>query len=773
MVEGDISHGESGGMMLHKKVIRLLANYHRKIVTRWIPFVLSITVYAFLLWSLYIPIVFFVDSKGEMTAVFLSRELMISGFGILFTLPATIVLFYLESHIGLTKYRITLGILWVLTIAMAWWTVTHFALSLAGLMKTVPMDGLLAQSWVSIPVLGVFFYMTYVIRNYVTSKVETRRRRAFELHPKALSASDQLDVFEIIASLDELKRVYGESRYEGDNLLESLKHEICLSLDPRYNFPMPLPVALRFLHREIQLRSKAKTPSVIIENRPKDSFPAEFVIEPAVLCAVGAFIAEYGLYHGMKDLALHISFQESPMPCVEIRTNMKGGDLWFILDDQSSAQKAKNRLVETLNRFASKGSTFESTQDSHGCLLFRVSVQPDCATDATWGNVERTLGRDTRLLAHCDWSEGSNRVYENSNLIHKIQLVGRPSLKALTLAEEYNILRRLEDVEGVPHSPDYREYANFVVLSYTKVHGTPIHEYLAQRSFERRVWFHCIVELSALMNGIHKRGILHRDLRPDNILIREDGRVCLIDFDQAVAGAYEGRQVDTKGKSYGVIPPCVSIPRLIDRLDLRYEYMMVARELRSAWKIGARSNASSPGRNTAYYRWTFGDVELPGERDWFSRWDIIYKALRQFLPGAHILDLGCNMGLLASHCMLYGAEHVTAVDMHDDILEAGNKLAGAAGVSIDFLKGDLNSHDFIDFLLGRQYDLVIALSVVHWLKNPDEALRLLAIAPMVLFEGHNPPLFEINLLRGLGFEEVKLIGYSERLRGLYLACGKV
>jgi 2-polyprenyl-3-methyl-5-hydroxy-6-metoxy-1,4-benzoquinol methylase len=357
-------------------------------------------------------------------------------------------------------------------------------------------------------------------------------------------------------------------------------------------------------------------------------------------------------------------------------------------------------------------------------------------------------------------------------LIHKVQLIGQYSPKPLILAEEYNVLRRLEGIEGVPHSPYYKEYADCAVLTYNKVHGTPINEYLVHCNFERRVWFRCIAELSALMNSIHKRGVLHRDLRPDNILVQEDGRLCLIDFDQAVAGVYEGQQVDTKGERYGVIPPCVSIVRLIDLLGLRDEYMTVAKELRLAWKIGARSNASSPGRNLAYYRWVFGDVELPGERDWFSRWGIIYRVLRQFLPGARVLDLGCNMGLLASHCMLYGANHVTAIDIHDDILEAGSKLAEAAGVDIEFLKGDLNSPDFISSLLERQYDLVIALSVVHWLKNPDEALRLLAAAPMVLFEGHNPPSIAINLLRGLGFMDVRLIGYSERLRGLYLASGR-
>ena len=758
--------------MLRKKVSGLLADYHRKIAIRWIPFALSIAPYAFLFWSLYILIMFSVEGKGTITSVFLSRELMTSGFGVLFTLPATMGLFYLESHVRFAAYRYALGILWVLLVSIAWWEVTQVALTLAGLTKTVPMYGLLAQSWISIPVVGLFFSITYFTRNYVALKIETRHRRAFELHPKALAASDQLDIFEIIASLDELKRAYRESRYEGDKLLETLKYELCLSLDPRYSSPMPLPVALEFLHREIELRREAKTRSITIKMKPEDSFPKEFVVEPAVLCSAGAFIAEYGLYHGKTDLVLYITFQESPIPCIEIRTNMKAGDLWFVLDDQSPAQEAKSRLVEALNRYTSKGTIFASTQDSHGCLLFQVSVRLGSAAESTWENVEQTLGHDTHLLAQCDWSEGSNRIYGNSDLIHKVQLIGQYSPKPLILAEEYNVLRRLEGIEGVPHSPYYKEYADCAVLTYNKVHGTPINEYLVHCNFERRVWFRCIAELSALMNSIHKRGVLHRDLRPDNILVQEDGRLCLIDFDQAVAGVYEGQQVDTKGERYGVIPPCVSIVRLIDLLGLRDEYMTVAKELRLAWKIGARSNASSPGRNLAYYRWVFGDVELPGERDWFSRWGIIYRVLRQFLPGARVLDLGCNMGLLASHCMLYGANHVTAIDIHDDILEAGSKLAEAAGVDIEFLKGDLNSPDFISSLLERQYDLVIALSVVHWLKNPDEALRLLAAAPMVLFEGHNPPSIAINLLRGLGFMDVRLIGYSERLRGLYLASGR-
>jgi hypothetical protein len=145
---------------------------------------------------------------------------------------------------------------------------------------------------------------------------------------------------------------------------------------------------------------------------------------------------------------------------------MKIRDLWFVLDDQSPAQKAKNHLVEILNRYTSKGTIFTSTQDLHGRLLFQVSVQFDLVTEATWENVEQTLGQDSQLLAQGAWSEGSNRVYGNNDVIHKVQLIDRRNSKPLILAEEYNILRRLEG--KAYHTPCLQTVCEFAVLHITK-----------------------------------------------------------------------------------------------------------------------------------------------------------------------------------------------------------------------------------------------------------------------------------------------------------------
>jgi SAM-dependent methyltransferase/predicted Ser/Thr protein kinase len=747
------------------KVVRFSAADRRRLTRRLTRFVLSMSASLLPVWLTYTVVLFILDSmRASVTAFVIVRALAIGGSVALFSLLGCVCTRYMiwRTRPGLGRY--VLAGLWLIAVSLAWWNVAQSVLRLAGLAATDAAYGLLAHGW-----LSVAFIWTLVLANYgIRKHVALRRRRAYEMQPKALAAGDRLDAYEMIAGLNGVRQAYEVSRRQGQGSLELLQHELNLLADTRYLSPMPLPVALEFLRREIGLRRDAEEGPARIHMQSAYSFPADMVVEPAVLCAAGRFAVEYAVHRGKREIELRVIFQDRPVPCIEIQTNIGDSDLRFVVDRQSSAEGAKDRLIEMLNRFGPKGSVFGSGQDSDGRLLFRISVRQQSAGETVWEDVEARLGATAHLVESCDRSKGNNRVYRNGDLIYKVQLIDRHSPKPLTLAEEYSVLQRLEGIEGVPRSPEYREYADFAVLSYRRVRGIAIDEYLRECTFERRVQFRCIAELSALLNRLHRRGVQHRDLRPSNVLVSEGGRIQLIDFDQAIVGGYEAKEVDVQGKGHGVIPAGFSVRKLIDYLGVREEHEAIVRELRSAWRIGGRSKANSPRRSIAYYGWVFGDVELPGERDWFSRWDLLQKAVGHFLRGARVLDLGCNLGLVATHCRLYGAEHVTAVDFDEDILVAGRSLARAAGVDVDFVRGDLNSHAFVDSLLRRQYDLVIALSVVHWLENRNEVVRILASAPRVLFEGHDPPSAEIDWLRGLGFDDVQLIGYSERLRGVYL-----
>lgn len=39
------------------------------------------------------------------------------------------------------------------------------------------------------------------------------------------------------------------------------------------------------------------------------------------------------------------------------------------------------------------------------------------------------------------------------------------------------------------------------------------------------------------MNQIHRAGVRHRDIRPENMIIHNDGTISIIDFDRAMLGA--------------------------------------------------------------------------------------------------------------------------------------------------------------------------------------------------------------------------------------------
>lgn len=69
----------------------------------------------------------------------------------------------------------------------------------------------------------------------------------------------------------------------------------------------------------------------------------------------------------------------------------------------------------------------------------------------------------------------------------------------------------------------------FMIMEY--IPGIPLDEYIQKNGVMSEEEADCIiVQLIKAVESLHKRGIAHRDIKPQNILITEDKKIKLIDF---------------------------------------------------------------------------------------------------------------------------------------------------------------------------------------------------------------------------------------------------
>ena len=72
----------------------------------------------------------------------------------------------------------------------------------------------------------------------------------------------------------------------------------------------------------------------------------------------------------------------------------------------------------------------------------------------------------------------------------------------------------------------------YMVMEYIK--GSTLLQILKEHgNFDEQNAINCILQLSEAMRTIHAANVLHRDIKPGNVLLAEDGRIVLIDFGTA------------------------------------------------------------------------------------------------------------------------------------------------------------------------------------------------------------------------------------------------
>ncbi|CAI9279983.1 unnamed protein product [Lactuca saligna] len=218
-------------------------------------------------------------------------------------------------------------------------------------------------------------------------------------------------------------------------------------------------------------------------------------------------------------------------------------------DGNSSLGKTSgSALVESGKSSMCRGSTSSNVSDESSCSSFSSSInKPHKSNDMRWEAIQVVRARDGalglthfRLLKRLGCGDiGSvylaeltgTKAYFAMKVMDKASLASRKKL--LRAQTEREILQSL-DHPFLPTLYTHFETDKFSCLVMEFCPGGDLHT-LRQRQpgkhfTEQAVKFY-VAEVLLAMEYLHMLGIVYRDLKPENVLVREDGHIMLSDFD--------------------------------------------------------------------------------------------------------------------------------------------------------------------------------------------------------------------------------------------------
>lgn len=480
--------------------------------------------------------------------------------------------------------------------------------------------------------------------------------------------------------------------------------------------------------------------------------------------AIAGQVVPRGLLRNLLDLVaerlngdlneLTISATSAPEgTSIKIQSQLQNGDLQYrdfstcvaaAYQTLNHAAVSPPHLVHRLGQEKELELQWSDPQPAH--------KQPDLSN-------ETPTSATTQKIYH---SETGGEIQIRHGLCYKS--APAPSSKPNSLVAEAELLQEVAQCAFVPRVAASRAWANSSAMSYRYVDGMSLEAWnkstppTAQR-------IRVLQQLSDAISTLNRCGIQHRDLRAENIVVKPDQTIAVLDFDQARRDV----SADDFSNEWDAGDVCSGFGGLLKQLGWQADYLRSAGSLALAWELGKVSAANSPGNHSCYYAWQWGPLNLIGERPWTVRWQMLQQAFPPGKPGT-LLELGCNLGLLSTYAALAGWE-ATGLD-HDEVaVEAADLIATTLCTGATFAQADLTNEQTFQNVADT-YDMVSALSVLHWLPDPAPVERFLRRQSRLLFEGHRSLADETAYLNQLGFENVELLGYSERLRPVLLATTK-
>ncbi|HEY9302155.1 MAG TPA: serine/threonine-protein kinase, partial [Phormidium sp.] len=128
-------------------------------------------------------------------------------------------------------------------------------------------------------------------------------------------------------------------------------------------------------------------------------------------------------------------------------------------------------------------------------------------------------------------AKASQKDLGSTSVIIKTLKAEYPTIDQLNrLKHEYQILQGLE-IKEIVKPLALENYGNGLALILSDFDGKPLVKAIATRQFKLNNYLQIAIHLAAILAQLHQQNIIHKDIKPHNILVNEEtGEIRLIDF---------------------------------------------------------------------------------------------------------------------------------------------------------------------------------------------------------------------------------------------------
>lgn len=130
--------------------------------------------------------------------------------------------------------------------------------------------------------------------------------------------------------------------------------------------------------------------------------------------------------------------------------------------------------------------------------------------------------------------------------------IARSGMEA-RLRDEARMLGRIRH-PGVVRTFEHGVCEGVPWLSMERLRGVSLRQWSTSAVRDAPAMTNVFDQLTAAVDAVHRAGVIHRDIKPDNVFVCANGRVCLLDFGLAVESGAPARERATAGTPLYMAP---------------------------------------------------------------------------------------------------------------------------------------------------------------------------------------------------------------------------